>query len=53
MVETDEHKQLEVLELKVVNCNSSEAGDAAGDAEPRVIGPLFNHATAHEPLVQK
>lgn len=30
MVRTGDHKQLEVLELKVVNCSSSEAGDAAG-----------------------
>lgn len=30
MGRTGDHKQLEVLELTVVNCSSSEVGDAAG-----------------------
>lgn len=53
MVGTGDHKQLEVLELKVMNCSSSEAGGAAGDAEPCFDGHFLNHAVAHEPLVQK
>lgn len=36
-----------------MNCSSSEAGGAAGDAEPRFDGHFLNHAMAQEPLVQK